>query len=210
MQRAEPVSHPESDTGRMATFLWGAARPSASESGGESPGRAAEQEGSRLGTSARTAWVLLPRPKTQRGSVLCLSPTKGNMRASERRHHTVPGSRRANGWHAPGACSLEPNGRRLEEPNLPAAARPLLPLHRAPPRPFRRAHSRAPHRGPGLGTRHLPAARFASSSCEESHPSGSTPRPWTRATALPAWSPTRMLFTGQLACHSTEEEMMVG
>jgi hypothetical protein len=61
---------------------------------------------------------------------------------------TVPGSRPTNGWPAPGACSMEPNGRRLEVPNRPAAVRPLLPLHRAPQLPFRRTHSPAPRPRP--------------------------------------------------------------
>lgn len=92
-------------------------------------------------------------------------------------------------------------------PNRPAAARAHF-SHCTALRGVPFGEPTAPHRSPGLGTGHLPVARFASASCEESHPY--TPRPWTRATTLPSLSPTLVLLTGQLVYHSTEEEMMVG
>lgn len=90
-------------------------------------------------------------------------------------------------------------------PNRPAASRPLLPLHRGV---F--SKPTAPTCGPELGTHHLPVARFASASCEESRPSGCTSRPWTRAATLPVCGPTRVLLTGPLTYHSTEEKVMIG
>lgn len=161
---------------------------------GERRNKRREAGDCRLGTSAQIAWVLSPRPKTQCGSALSLNPTTVHM--------------------GPPRAAISP----FPEADVLTAGPPLAHAHWGPTAasskcltvPPLRAHSSrctaprsvpfggstAQHRGPGLGTHHLPAARFASASCEESHPSGCTPRPWTRATALPAWSPIRVLLTG--------------
>lgn len=163
----------------------------------------------RLGTSAQIAWVLSPRPKTQCGSALSLNPTTVHMGPPESRHITVPGSRRINGWPAPSACSLGPNGRRLEVPNRPAAARPLAP---AAPRP-----------AASLSAAPQPRTAAPASGPATYLTPGSPPRAVKRATrpvvrrvsgrALQRFLPGAQFEScslDKLAYHSTEEGMMVG